>query len=582
MVDITTIGFKADTSDLKKAGKELDKVATKGGRLDSSIKKTDKQIDKLGKTSNKTGKQVNSSTDKMTKGFGLLAVGIGTAYAAMKSAGHIVEVTKRFESLEMQLKTVIGSLEVAKKSFTALRELSTKMPESIDDVTTAFIRMKALGLEPTAEALLSFSNTASASGKGIMQFVEAVADASVGEFERLKEFGIKASAQGKDVAFTFQGTTTVVKKSADEISGYLQKLGENQFAGAAADQMKTLNGVVSNLSVSYDTLSYTVGNASGITSTYKSVLTELSGVFDDLNYALEEADKNQKNLNSNSDLFTDLSKGAILNLRDMSDAYESLAYKIGLVYAVLNTEVSLSTFGDIGSVWQEYKIAIDDIYTANEQFKKSLTDGKQAKSLDEIKKVINDVAVATSKGNEAIVENIALTREQTTADREAWAEAENSFLVLERRSEVLQEMTTYQKMLNEQVAEFVTQTDASANGTNAIMTQAKEMADSVDDYGDAWTRTGNKALDALGSMAAEMAKVNKSDKKYSDIMSDMREKGLDQTKEYTKIESLRAKNSVKGSMSMLDASVAMYEEGSAAQKAAHKASLVMHLSLIHI
>ena len=39
-------------------------------------------------------------------------------------------------------------------------------------------------------------NTASAMGKIVEQFVEAVADASTGEFERLKEFGIKASSEG--------------------------------------------------------------------------------------------------------------------------------------------------------------------------------------------------------------------------------------------------------------------------------------------------------------------------------------------------------------------------------------------------
>jgi hypothetical protein len=37
-------------------------------------------------------------------------------------------------------------------------------------------------------------------GKDMMQMIEAVADASTGEFERLKEFGIKASKQGDQVA----------------------------------------------------------------------------------------------------------------------------------------------------------------------------------------------------------------------------------------------------------------------------------------------------------------------------------------------------------------------------------------------
>ena len=66
--------------------------------------------------------------------------------------------------------------------------------------------------------------------------------AGTGEFERLKEFGIKASKEGDNVSFTFRGVTTTVKNSAAEIEGYLIKLGETNFGGAMADRMATLEG----------------------------------------------------------------------------------------------------------------------------------------------------------------------------------------------------------------------------------------------------------------------------------------------------------------------------------------------------
>ena len=109
-----------------------------------------------------------------------------------------------------------------------------------------------------------------------------------------------------------------------------------------------------------------------------------------------------------------------------------------------------------------------------------------------------------------------------------------------------------------------------------LLAQTLEMANATDLYGDAWTRTGNKALDAMGSMLNVMDKVGATDKKYADQMIVMRKAGLTQTEEFIALEKARAKNSIRGSMSMLDASVAMYEEGSAAQEAAHKASLVFH------
>ena len=111
---------------------------------------------------------------------------------------------------------------------------------------------------------------------------------------------------------------------------------------------------------------------------------------------------------------------------------------------------------------------------------------------------------------------------------------------------------------------------------DAFLEQMSEMAKATDLYGDAWTRTGNKALDAMGSMLSVMEKVDDADTKYADKLEEARKEGLKGTQEYIDLEDARAKNSVKGSMSMLDASVAMFEEGSAAQEAAHKASLVMH------
>lgn len=69
----------------------------------------------------------------------------------------------------------------------------------------------------------------------------------MGEFERLKTFGIKARVLNDEVSFTFAGTTTKVKKNAADIEKYLRSLGDVNFAGAMSEQMKTMNGVLSNI-----------------------------------------------------------------------------------------------------------------------------------------------------------------------------------------------------------------------------------------------------------------------------------------------------------------------------------------------
>jgi hypothetical protein len=97
-----------------------------------------------------------------------------------------------------------------------------------------------------------------------MQMIEAVADASTGEFERLKEFGIKAKSEGDNVALTFRGVTTEIGKNSEEIQEYLLAIGETQFGDAMQNQMERLPGLLSNLEDNVDALFRKIGDIGGI------------------------------------------------------------------------------------------------------------------------------------------------------------------------------------------------------------------------------------------------------------------------------------------------------------------------------
>lgn len=171
----------------------------------------------------------------------LVAIG-GTAVAT-----SFIRTASSMERLRTQLKTLTGSTQNAADAFDFLTDFTTRTPYEIEQVTEAYAKLKALGLDPTEESLTSFGNTASAMGRDLNQMIEAVADATTMEFERLKEFGIKASQEGDNVKFTFQGVTTSVQKNAADIESYLIAIGNNQFGGAMADQMNTFDGAISNL-----------------------------------------------------------------------------------------------------------------------------------------------------------------------------------------------------------------------------------------------------------------------------------------------------------------------------------------------
>ncbi len=207
-----------------------------------------------------------------------VAAGVGVALATIGArdfAMNAYAAVSSSQQLQGSLKTVTGSIENASAAWDTLLGFAAETPFTLDQSVQAFIRMQSLGLNPSLEALRSYGNTASAMGKDMMQMVEAVADATTGEFERLKEFGIRASKEGEQISFTFQGVTTTVANSAAAISQYLQQIGENQFAGAMGDQMDTLSGKASNLEDTIYQFYLAVGDA-GAADIFESTLANAS------------------------------------------------------------------------------------------------------------------------------------------------------------------------------------------------------------------------------------------------------------------------------------------------------------------
>lgn len=187
----------------------------------------------------------------------------------------IFQANKTFEQLSGSLKTVTGSTKAAQEAFALIEKFAINTPYQLNEIVEAFIQLKALGLDPSEEALTSYGNTASAFSKNMIDFVGAVAAATVGEFERLKTFGIKARDLTDEVSFTFAGVTTIVKKNAADIEKYLRSLGDVNFAGAMDEQMKTMNGVLSNIEDSFEKIYRQIGQ-SGLNEALKSTFTQFN------------------------------------------------------------------------------------------------------------------------------------------------------------------------------------------------------------------------------------------------------------------------------------------------------------------
>lgn len=198
----------------------------------------------------KTTAQLNG----LTKAAGAAAAAVVSLETAKQVFSALVDSQRNFDKLNSGLITMTGSAENAAKAFSVLQQFAKETPYGLNQAVEGFTKLVALGLNPSKEALISYGNTAAAMGKDLNQMIEAVADASTFEFERLKEFGIKSSQQADTVSFTFRGVTTTVKKNSEEIQKYLLNIGNTDFAGAMETRSKTLDGQLSSLADSFDGL----------------------------------------------------------------------------------------------------------------------------------------------------------------------------------------------------------------------------------------------------------------------------------------------------------------------------------------
>lgn len=191
----------------------------------------------------------------------------------------IVQTNKEFESLIGSLKTVTGSAKGAQEAFSMIEKFALDTPYQLEEIIEAFTRLKALGLDATSEALTSYGNTASAFGKNILDFTSAVSSAVMLNFKSLRTFGIQTQVEGDKVRFTFQGITTTVGKSAQEIEAYLKSIGLVNFGGAMKEQMDTMGGAMSNIEDAISKLIRSIGE-NGLNKALKDTFSQFNELLD--------------------------------------------------------------------------------------------------------------------------------------------------------------------------------------------------------------------------------------------------------------------------------------------------------------
>ena len=152
-------------------------------------------------------------SDKVASLRNQAAVGLAATGYFFKR--FFLDVAADFEDFQTVLETTEGSSAGAQRAMKWVSDFATRTPYELAEVTEAYVKLRAYGLDPTNGLLKSLGDTAAAMKKPVMQAVEAIADAVTGENERLKEFGIKASKSGGQITYAYtdragqQQTTTI-------------------------------------------------------------------------------------------------------------------------------------------------------------------------------------------------------------------------------------------------------------------------------------------------------------------------------------------------------------------------------------
>ena len=189
---------------------------------------------------------------------------VPVAIAAIAGAG--LSVASNFEDASTTLTTLYGDVDTAKSKFQDLSAFAAQTPFEFPELLDATVKLKAYGIE-AGDYLKILGDTASGMGKSLNDTVEALADAQTGEFERLKEFGIKAleitkkNAEQLGVSAEEAGKTALMytdkygkqqvevvdRNNREMITSTITGIWNEKYAGAMETRSKTMSGMLSTL-----------------------------------------------------------------------------------------------------------------------------------------------------------------------------------------------------------------------------------------------------------------------------------------------------------------------------------------------
>ncbi|AXX17428.1 LIC12611 family phage tail protein [Leptospira borgpetersenii] len=265
LTDTIPEGIKDTSDQIQKMAKalgisetQLNKLITKTKtdfRLADEFKETAKAAGLTDREIQKISGHIEESKIKtvgwMSLMKGLAAMGLAAGLSGL--FGSALDKAGQIEKYQTVLTTTLGSAQYAKAAIGEIQKFAQTTPYEMAEATGSYIKFANRGMKPTMEMMTRFGDIAASQGKSFDQFTEATLDATMGEFERMKEFGIRMSSAGGRVMIQFKDFKKSVEKTPAAIQAALLELGKIKGVQGGMDALsKTWVGLVSNLKDGFD------------------------------------------------------------------------------------------------------------------------------------------------------------------------------------------------------------------------------------------------------------------------------------------------------------------------------------------
>lgn len=299
--------------------------------FDQAGKKTEQFQGKLSKLNSRI-----SATQKLLIGLGTGA----SLYGIGRLAKSFVSVAASFEQMEVQLNQLTKGK--GKQTLEEINAWALKMPVNTQEAVAAFVRMQAMGIDPTIDKLQTLTDVASIFGDEALSRVSlalgqmsASARVSAQDLNQLAQVGIRAKDYLRE-AFGEWEQEKLVKMGigVNQAIEAIWKGMDRDFGGAAIKMMKSWNGLVTVFK-------------SGIVEFQRAVMA--GGVFEVLKQKLDQI---------NTAMFTWIEANKQLVASKVVEYINKIQSAAVTLWNVLSYDPDIIEWGLIGLVFGGKKFAI--------------------------------------------------------------------------------------------------------------------------------------------------------------------------------------------------------------------------------